>query len=763
MPFGLTNAPAAFMKMMNSVFRDFLDEFDEESHRKHLRAVLERLREHKLYAKLCKCSFWQKSIGFLGHIVSDQGISVDPEKIRAIKDWPRPRSATEVRSFLGLAGYYRKFVKGFASLAQPMTRLTGKDVKFTWAEECEECFSALKNMQTSAPVLVLLEADQPYVVYTDAPITGLGCVLTQHGKVIAYASRQLRKHEGNYPTHDLEMAAVVFALKIWRSYLYGTKVQILTDHKSHKYIFTQPELNLRQMRWMEFVADYDLDITYYLGKANLVADALSRKRADESAEREADDLDGMVRALRLNVLTTATEALGLEAVNQADLLTRIRLAQGQDENLNKVAQNDRTEYQTAKDGTILVNGRISVPNDRSLKEEIMREAHKSKFSVHPGANKMYQNLKKFYHWIRMKADVAEWVAKCSTCQLIKAEHQVPSGLLQSLPIPEWKWDHITMNFVTGFPTTRNKKDAVWVVVDRLTKSAHFLAIKKSDGVDQIVRKYIDEIVRLHGVPASIVSDRDSRFTSFFWKAFQKALGTRVNMSTAYHPQTDGQSERTIQTLEDMLRACVLDWGDSWEKHLPLVEFAYNNSFHSSICMSPYEALYGRPCRTPLCWTQVGERSMIGPEIVEETTEKIKFLRDKVRQAQDRQKNYAGRRRKDLEFQVGDLVYLKMITFKGRVRISRRRKVDPRYLGPFKVIERVGMVAYKLDLPAKMDAFHNVFHVSQLRKCLTDQDIALPAIPDNLGKNLTLETRPVRIIDRMAKATRKKTVQMVKVV
>ena len=514
---------------------------------------------------------------------------------------------------------------------------------------------------------------------------------------------------------------------------------------------------------MEFVADYDLDITYYPGKANLVADALSRKRADESAEREADDLDGMVHALRLNVLTKATEALGLEAVNQADLLTRIRLAQGQDENLNKVAQNDRTEYQTAKDGTILVNGRISVPNDRSLKEEIMREAHKSRFLVHPGATKMYQNLKKFYHWIRMKADVVEWVAKCSTCQLIKAEHQVPSGLLQSLPIPEWKWDHITMDFVTGFPTTRNKKDAVWVVVDRLTKSAHFLAIKKSDGVDQIVRKYIDEIVRLHGVPASIVSDRDSRFTSYFWKAFPKALGTRVNMSTAYHPQTDGQSERTIQTLEDILRACVLDWGDSWEKHLPLVEFAYNNSFHSSISMSPYEALYGRPCRTPLCWTQVGERSMIGPEIVEETTEKIKFLRDKMRQAQDRQKNYADRRRKDLEFQVGDLVYLKMITFKGRVRISGRRKLDPRYLGPFKVIERVGMVAYKLDLPANKDAFHNVLHVSQLRKCLTDQVIALPAIPDNLGKNLTLETRPVRIIDRMEKATRKKTVQMVKVV
>ena len=363
----------------------------------------------------------------------------------------------------------------------------------------------------------------------------------------------------------------------------------------------------------------------------------------------------------------------------------------------------------------------------------------------------------------MKADVAEWVAKCPTCQLIKAEHQVPSGLLQNLPIPEWKWDHITMDFVTGFPTTRNKKDAVWVVVDRLTKSAHFLAIQKTDGVDQIVRKYIDEIVRLHGVPASIVSDRDPRFTSYFWRAFQKALGTRVNMSTAYHPQTDGQSERTIQTLEDMLRACVLDWGDSWERHLPLVEFAYNNSFHRSIGMSPYEALYGRPCRTPLCWTQVGERSMIGPEIVEETTEKIKFLKEKMKEAQDRAKNYADKRRKDLEFAVDDLVYLKMITFKGRVRISGRRKLDPRYLGPFKIIERVGKVAYKLDLPTAMDAFHNVFHVSQLKKCLTDQDVIVPEIPSDLGTNLTLETRPVRILDRMEKAMRKKTIQMVKIV
>ncbi|KAF8096224.1 hypothetical protein N665_0314s0002 [Sinapis alba] len=465
MPFGLTNAQAAFMKMMNGIFRDFLDEFviiflddilvyskSKEDHERHLRAVLGRLREQHLFAKLSKCSFWQKSVGFLGHIVSDQGVSVDPEKIKAIQGWPRLKNATEVRSFLGLAGYYRKFFKGFASLAQPMTKLTGKDVKFLWSEECEKCFSALKDMLTGAPILVLPEADQPYVVYMDASITGLGCVLTQHGKVIAYASRQLKKHEGNYPTYDLEMAAVVFALKIWRSYLYGAKVHILTNHKSLKYIFTQPELNLRQRRWMEFVADYDLEIAYHPGKANLVADALSRRRAEVSEEREAEVLEGIVRTLRMNTVTSKDEPLGLEAVNQADLPARIKQAQGLDENLQKVARNEKTEYQVAQDGTILVHGRISVPNVRELKEEIMGQSHKSKFSVHPGLNKMYKDMKRYYHWVRMKTDVAEWVAKCPTCQLVKAEHQADIIILictewkdltqWTMDFPEWSHQYI---------------------------------------------------------------------------------------------------------------------------------------------------------------------------------------------------------------------------------------------------------------------------------------------------------------------------------
>ena len=233
---------------------------------------------------------------------------------------------------------------------------------------------------------------------------------------------------------------------------------------------------------------------------------------------------------------------------------------------------------------------------------------------------------------------------------------------------------ITMDFVTGLPRTTGGKDAIWVIVDRLTKSAHFLAIKKTDGVDVLAEKYLQEIVKLHGIPVSIVSDRDPRFTSMFWQAFQKALGTKVHLSTAYHPQTDGQSERTIQTLEDMLRACMLDWEISWMRYLPLAEFAYNNSYHSSIGMAPYEALYGRPCRTPLCWTEVGERRDLEPEIVQESEAQVALIRDKLKEAHERQKSYADKRRKDLEFEVGDAVYLKMRTFRGTNDLRKLKKL-----------------------------------------------------------------------------------------
>ncbi|KAI3769531.1 hypothetical protein L6452_00637 [Arctium lappa] len=438
----------------------------------------------------------------------------------------------------------------------------------------------------------------------------------QRGKVIAYESQQLKVHEVNYPTHDLELAAVVFALKLWRHYLYGTKCTLSTDHKSLRHIFDQKELNMRQRRWLELLKDYDCELLYHPGKANVVADALSRK-----------DYGGNSKATFTRIELTST------------LIDRIKVSQMEallEENLKEEVM-ERKHLLLTEDGrgVKLFNGRVWVPKIGGNRELLLEDAHKLKYSIHSGSTKMYRDLKLHYWWPVMKLDVARYVERCVTCLQVKAEHQRPYGSLQSLEIPEWKWEHITMDFVTKLPKTVRGHDTIWVVVDRLTKSAHFLAMRETLPMDKLAKLYIDEVISRHGVPLSIVSDRDSRFTSHFWDGLQKEFGMRVKLNTTYHPQTDGQSERTIQTLEDMLRSCVIDFGGSWDSHLPLVEFAYNNSYHSSIGMAPFEALYGCKCRNLVCWLETGEKQFAGPEIVQETADKVKDIRERLRMAQDR--------------------------------------------------------------------------------------------------------------------------------
>ena len=319
-----------------------------------------------------------------------------------------------------------------------------------------------------------------------------------------------------------------------------------------------------------------------------------------------------------------------------------------------------------------------------------------------------------------------------------------------------------MDFVVGLPRTREGHDAIWVVVDRLTKSAHFLSVHTTYSMDQYAQLYIKEVVRLHGVPKSIVSDRDSRFTSTFWKSLHKAMDTTLAFSTAFHPQSDGQSERTIQTLEDMLRACVLDFQGSWNKYLPLVEFAYNNSYHSTIDMAPYEALYGRKCRSPIHWDEIGEKKFLGPELVQRTTEAVKKIRKRMLTTQSRQKSYADTRRRDLEFEVGDKVFLKVAPMKGVMRFGKKGKLSPRFVGPFEVLERIGVVAYRLALPPSLSAVHNVFHVSMLRKYISDSSHVLNYEPLQLNQDLTYEEKPVRILDTKEKELRNKRIPLVKV-
>ncbi|GJR38980.1 putative reverse transcriptase domain-containing protein [Tanacetum coccineum] len=462
-------------------FKDDILNSDKKDHEEHLKAILELLKNEKLYAKFSKC----------------------------------------------LAGYYQRFIEGFSKIAKSMTKLTQKGIKFDWGEKEENTFQLIKQKLCSAPILALPEGSEDFVVYCDASHKGLGVVLMQREKVIAYASRQLKIHKKNYTTHDLELGSVVFALKIWRHYLYGTKCTVFTDHKSLQHILDQKELNMRQRRWLELLSDYDCDIRCHSGKANVVADALSHKERIEPLR---------VRALVMTI--------GLDLPKQ----------------------------------------------------------------------------------------------------ILKAH-------IEALK-----------------PENLEKED----VGDRLTKSAHFLPIRENDPLEKLARLYLNRIVARHGIPISIICDRDGRFTSNFWRSFQKALGTDLSMSIAYHPETDGQSERTIKTLEDMLRACVIDFGKGWE-----------------------------------------------------TTEKIILVKQRIQDAQDRQKSYADLKRKPIQFKVGDRVMLKVSPWKGVVRFGKRGKLNPRYVGPFKVLAKVEKVAYRLELPQELSRVHHTFHVSNLKKCYDEEPLAMP--------------------------------------
>ena len=392
----------------------------------------------------------------------------------------------------------------------------------------------------------------------------------------------------------------------------------------------------------------------------------------------------------------------------------------------------------------------------------MAEVHGARYSIYPGATKMYRDLREIYWWSGMKKDIAAFVAKCATCQQVKVEHQRPGGMMQEFSIPTWKWEEINMDFVIGLPPSRRHHDSIWVVVDRLTKSAHFLPVHTSYTAEDYARLYIRELVRLHGVPLSIISDRGTQFNLQFWKAFQKGLGTQVLLSSAFHPQTDGQAERTIQTLEDMLRACALDFKGSWDDHLPLIEFAYNNSFHSSIGMAPFKALYGRKYRSPIGWFEVGEAAVSGPDSVFEAMEKVKLIRERLKTAQSRQKSYADVRRRDLEFEVGDLVYLKISPMRGVKRFGKKGKLSPRYVGPYKILSRVGKLAYAVELPSELSSVHPIFHVSMLRKHISDAVVVDSSVSADIQENLSFDEIPVEILDFSVRRLRNKEVPLVKV-
>jgi hypothetical protein len=362
----------------------------------------------------------------------------------------------------------------------------------------------------------------------------------------------------------------------------------------------------------------------------------------------------------------------------------------------------------------------------------------------------------------MKIEIARHVARCDTCKRVKAIHMKTAGPLQSLSIPTWKWEDISMDFIVGLPRTTKGYDSIWVIIDRLTKIAHFLPVKAKYSLATYAALYIARIHSLHDVPKTIVSDRGPQFVSKFWEELHRSLDTKLLHSSAYHPQTSGQTERVNQILEDMLRACVLDFSQKWDECLPLAEFSYNDSYQESIEMAPFEALYGRRCRTPLNWSEPGERYFFRLDMVKETEERVQKIIHNMKKAQARQKSYADKRRMPLYFLEGDYVYLKVSPMKGVSRFGVKGKLEPQYICPFLILERYGPVAYRLQLPETLSAVHNVFHVSQLKKCLRVPDRTIEVTDVVLEPDLTYSEHPIRVLDQKDRITRRKTLKFYKI-
>lgn len=757
MPFGLSNAPATFMRLMNDVFREFLDEFliiffDDiliysktlEEHVKHLRKALEKLKRHQLYAKLSKCCFATTKVDYLGHIISADGIATDPTKIQAVVDWPAPKNIHEVRSFLGLASYYRRFVENFAQIAAPLSDLTRtgkiKDWAGHWLNKAQSSFEKLKKALTTAPVLTLPDPEKDKLVVTDASKIATGAVLMQEERVIAYDSRKMNDAETRYPTQDQELLAVVRALKIWRHYLLGRKFQLDTDHQSLQYIFTQPHLNLRQRRWMEFLEEYDFDIAYKPGKLNVVADALSRHP--------------ITTRVHCNAISTLTSEFGKKI---EETLPEDREFKEAWASLSKEARTDK-ERETFKhykiEGKLLYHKyKLCVPESSGVRKLILHDTHNSPIAGHAGFMKTYFKIRSSYFWPGMKKEIAGYIRQCQICQQTKAEQLRIPGALEPLGVPTAKWEVVSMDFITGLPRTQKGHDALMVVVDKLSKMAHFIPCRTTDTALDTARHFVKEIFRLHGMPREIVSDRDPKFISAFWQDLFATIQTKLSMSTAYHPQTDGQTERTNRILEDMLRNYVWNQQSKWEDYIYLVEFAYNSTKQESSRMSPFMVNYGYQCLTPDTWHNPVSKVEVSQQMLGDMQQLVEEVRGYLLAARSRQKSLADKHRTVREFQAGENVWLKIKVKQAKLRIGNCKKLAPRWAGPFTIVKRVGAQAYRLDLPPRLK-IHKVFHVSLLKKHTPNPEeiLSTPTLLEMTDEEL--EIVPEYLLDRAWKKTRR---------
>ncbi|KAJ9529315.1 hypothetical protein QJQ45_007999 [Haematococcus lacustris] len=780
LPFGLCNAPATFQRLMNDIFRKELDDCvivylddilifsrNQQEHAQHLRRVLDLLQEHKLYAKLSKCEFGLDNTEFLGHIISSAGIACDPAKVAAVETWPVPTTVHDVRSFLGLANFYRRFIKNFSDIAAPLTALTqadghDKQGKVTWTSTQQSAFDALKHALTTAPVLIAPDPTQPYTLRCDASGIGIGAVLTQGTgpaeRVVAYHSRKLLPAERNYPTHEQELLSLVEALKVWRHYLLGVNFTLLTDNWANKHLQTQPRLDSkRQARWMEVLQQYNCQIDHIPGKHNVVADALSRR----------PDYHVYAHIMQLHTLKSGS-AQGTEH-SHVSVTQQILSTVGTTAAADAQYQHHFAAVLAGKARQFEIEGSLLYHTGRGLRRlyipagplrtDLLREAHDIPISGHLGRDKTYHRLSRHFFWPRMSASVHDYVRTCNSCQRSKTNTSKPIGLLQPLPIPQHRWEQVNLDLITQLPVSSAGNDAIVVFVDKLTKMIHAVPTTTSITAPALARLFFDNIFRLHGLPKVIVSDRDPRFTSAFWQELFRLTGTHLNMSTANHPQTDGQTERANRTLEDMLRNFVSPHHDDWDEHLTAAEFAYNALVQASTGFSPFRLNSGQEPHTPLTLAAptagaATADSETAPAFLDRMARDITAARQHLLKAQERQAKHANAKRTEHTFHVGDQVYLADSFFAHTSPSNARaehatHKFTPRQHGPFKVLEVVTPVALKLQFPEVWKNIHPVVHVSHVKlhndgsALFPTRNPAPPPDPDIIDGEAHYEVQEIR--------------------
>lgn len=584
MPFGLTNALATFQSLMNQVFKPFLRRcvlvfFDDilvysadiDEHAKHLGMVFNVLKDNQLFANKKKCVIAHSQIQYLGHMISKRGVEADEDKIKKMINWPPPTNISGLRGFLGLTGYYRRFVKGYGEIAAPLTKLLQKNA-FKWNEEANTAFENLKLAMTTLPVLALPDWNIPFIIETDASGVGLGAVISQNGHPIAFFSQKLSTRAQNKSIYERELMAVVLSVQKWRHYLLGRKFTILSDQKALKFLLEQREVQPQFQKWLTKLLGYDFEILYQPGHQNKAADALSR----------------MEQPVELHSLTTTgiidVKLIEQEVENDAELKKIM-------ENLKKNAE-EGSKFQVEK-GRLLYKGRMVVSQTSTLIPKILHTFHDSILGGHSGFLRTYKRISGELYWRGMKAEIKKYVEQCEICQRNKYEATKPAGVLQPIPIPDRILEDWTMDFIEGLPLAGGV-NVIMVVVDRLSKYSYFISLRHPFSAKQVASIFIDRIVSKHGIPKSIITDRDKIFLSNFWKELFATMGTILKRSTAFHPQTDGQTERVNRCLETYLRCFCNEQPKKWDRLIPWAELWYNTTFHASTKMTPFQTVYRRP-------------------------------------------------------------------------------------------------------------------------------------------------------------------------